>query len=96
MLLKKIAIVLLACGIVLLFFSIAFSTVFQNKDCLRCHDDPKLVISWKNALPQTNRPTIADYFLLSSNLIKQEISQLRHCSDKIEYCEIQWITESVV
>lgn len=47
MILKKIAIVLLACGIVLLFFSIAFSTVFQNKDCLRCHDDPKLVMSGK-------------------------------------------------
>ncbi|UCE07623.1 MAG: hypothetical protein JSW07_06195 [bacterium] len=48
MIMKKFAIVLLAGGIGLSFFQIAQGTVYQNKDCLRCHDDPKLVMSGKN------------------------------------------------
>ncbi len=86
MILKKIAVILLACGSMLLLFVNASYAVLQNKDFLRCHDDAKLVISENNGLPQTNRPTIADYFLLSSNLIKQETSRLCRCNNKIGCC----------
>jgi len=72
--LKKNAVILLACGRMLLFFVNVSYAFFRNNDFLRCDDDAKLVISGNNGLPQTNRPTIADYFLLSSNLIKQETS----------------------
>jgi len=44
---KKIAVLLLTSGIVFAFATFAFSTIFQNKDCLRCHDDPSLVMTGK-------------------------------------------------
>lgn len=44
---KKIAIVLLIFILVFSSFKITHSAVYQNTDCLRCHDDPKLVMSGK-------------------------------------------------
>jgi hypothetical protein len=86
MILKKNAVIFLACGSILLFFVNAFHAVFRNKEFLSCHDDAKLVISGNNGLPQTNLPAIADFFLLSSNLIKQETSQLCRYNNKIGCC----------
>ncbi len=47
MLLKKIALATLTFGMVLFFFNIVYSIVYQNKDCLRCHNDPRLIMSGK-------------------------------------------------
>ena len=47
MFLKKIAIASLTFGMVLFFFNIAYSIIYQNQDCLRCHNDPKLTMSGK-------------------------------------------------
>lgn len=53
MTLKKIAVVPCAIGMLLIFFSIALSAVFQNKDCLRCHDDPTLVMTGRKGNLET-------------------------------------------
>ncbi len=44
---KKITFFLLLFALTISLSKACYSTVFQNTDCLRCHDDPKLVMSGK-------------------------------------------------
>jgi len=47
MIMRKIIVVLLTLGFMLFIIQPGFGTVYQNKDCLRCHDDPKLMMTGK-------------------------------------------------
>lgn len=45
MLTKKFVVLFLIFIFTIFFLKASFSTTFNNKDCLRCHNDPKLVMS---------------------------------------------------
>lgn len=53
MIIKKSTFFLLICAIIFSFVKISHCTIYQNNDCLRCHNDPKLVMTGRKGNLET-------------------------------------------